>query len=303
MVVRTALRPRGHAGYPQLPPEMWDSVIDFVAGAESSQLDLRTCSLVCHAFLPRSLIHLYQKLDLRSAAQLAQVVHRLSNSPILRNRVRYLIIDAKDSVTQSWVSLVPIRLQIHILTNCRSLVLRGVDLSAMHSHAKTALTCLRQRLLQVTLEDIHYFSPLQLARFFHVAENVVLRYSSHYVLKDRNVACLGRSPPSPMGRNQFQGGWRYFDLSMSWVIFAQVTRDWDLSACIGGWDIVLYLSGDSQEATGRAAALANITNTLEHLCKQPFGKSNITIRIKAPYTTELKRSEWFLYIYFSIQPC
>lgn len=289
---------------PRLPPEVWDRIIDFVAGAffnrdDTGMLsppsqwrrDLHACSLVCHTFLPRSLLQLYEEVELRSAAHLTQIVHTLSNSPILRDRVDTLIVNAKDGTNQSWVSLVPIRLQIRTLLNCRVLVLRGVDLSTMHSHAKTAFTCLGQRLSGVTLEDVHYFSSLQLARFFRIAKNVVLRYSLHNGVKSREVAGLGCLPPCPIGKDRFRGEDRYFTLEMSWATLAQVTQDWDLSTCSGDWDISLGILGDVQDTTGCATALANIVKVAEGVCRQPFWKSNIRMRI-APALETLPLHIW-----------
>lgn len=282
-IMRTVLRPDDDVICPRLPPEVWDRIIDFVGGAQGPngtggwRRDVHACSLVCHAFLPRSLLHLYEELELRSATHLTHVVHVLSNSPILRNRVRVLIINAKDGVNQSWVSLVPIRLRIRTLPYCRYLVLRGVDLSTMHSHAKTAFSCLRQQLWHVVLEDVHYFSPMQLARFFHIAETVSLRYSPHDAVKGREVTGLRCLPPCPMGRDQFQGEQRYFILQMSWATLAQVTRNWDLTMCNGEWHISLRIFGDFEDTTDSATALENVVKVLGRL--QPFGKSNITMYI------------------------
>lgn len=70
-----------------------------------------------------------------------------------------------------------------------------------------------------------------------------------------------------------------------------MTRDWDLSTCSGRWDIYFYILGDFQDPTSTAAALANISKALGHLCRQPFGKSNITVRIVASFNIELERRE------------
>lgn len=310
MIMRNIIYQNNSVICPRLPPELWDRIIDFIAGATWDQddtgelnppprwrRDLHACCLVCHTFLPRSLLQLYEVIELRSATHLTQVVRTLSNSPILRDRVRLLTINAKDSVNQSWVSLVPIRLQIRTLSNCRFLILRGTDLSTMHSHAKTALGYLKQRLWKVTLEDVHYFSSLQLVRFFRIASSVELRYPSHNKLEGREVAGLGRLPPCPIGRDRFQGEQRFFTVEMSWVALGQVTRDWDLSICHGEWDINLHILGDLQDTTGSATVLANIVKVLEHLCGQPSRKSNIRMHIAfvaaLSFDIGLYQGEWF----------
>lgn len=146
----------------------------------------------------------------------------------------------------------------------------------MRSHAKTAFACLEQRLRQVVLEDVHYFFPLQLSRFFRVAKNVRLCYSPHIELEGHEVAGMGRLPPGLIGEDRFRGEQRSFFLDMSWTTLpGQVTRD---------WDIYLSISGKFQDTIGSATALAKVVKMLEHLDRQLVGKPNITTHIEPAET-------------------
>ncbi|KAJ6477628.1 hypothetical protein C8R45DRAFT_363595 [Mycena sanguinolenta] len=61
---------------PRVPPELTDRIIDYLW---DSQIDLRTCSLVCSHWLPTSRRHIFESLTVRRDARFLALVQCPSN--------------------------------------------------------------------------------------------------------------------------------------------------------------------------------------------------------------------------------
>lgn len=252
-----------------LPLELWDKVIDFVAGgtgylSRPRKPDVIACCLVCRAFAPRCRFYLYQEFTLRSGTQLKQVDHVLSNSPILCNCLYRLIIDAGNGVDQLWVSTVPFSLPLSI-SSLDTLVLRGVDLSVLHPEFQKAFS--RIRIDKVRLDDVRHWSYTQVTRFFSVANTVWAH--GHPAMTDEVVA-LRRLPPRQTRQ--------WFAFSSSWATLGSMTRELDLLTCTGEWKISFNIQGSSSHETS-VPALANIRRGFEQICGQPDRKWDYKIQL------------------------
>lgn len=247
-------------GCSQLPLELWDRIIDFVAGnlgGSSERRDIVACSLVCWAFVNRCRFHLIHKLTIRSRAQLDQVIRILSNSPIFCARLSWLIIDAGNGADQSWVSTVPFRLPLSV-SRLENLTVRGVDLRALHPQALQAFS--RIRIDKVYLEDVRYSSYTQLTRFFSIATEVrVFKQPA----MTHEVAALRRLPPSPR-----QGERSFYVYGLLWATLCSMTQSLDLSTCTGEWRIHFRIDMSGSEETS-GMALANIRRGFDQICEQP----------------------------------
>lgn len=195
-----------------LPLELWEKVIDFVAGGThslsiSTGRDVTACCLVCRAFVPRCRFYLilptHGDFAIQSRTRLARVVQTLSNFPALWARLDKLIIDAGNGVDQSWISTVPFCLPLSIFRLNR-LALRGVDLSVLHPEAHRGFS--RIRIDEVLLCDVRYSSYTQLTRFFSISNTVAVYDQQAMTIE---VAALRRLPPR-------QGPQR-FTLQLSWA--------------------------------------------------------------------------------------
>lgn len=223
----------GRDGF-QLPHELWDKILDFVASNlyTSNRRDLIACCLVCRAFIPRCHFHLFEKLTLRSRTQLDHVIRMLSNSSILCARLRELTIDAGNGADQSWVSTTPFCLPLSI-SHLGILRHRGIDLSVLHPEAHKGFS--RIHIDSVFLEDVRYSSCTQLTRFFSISTRV---HVSNQPAMTHEVAALRRLPPSP--RQDLQDF--YFN-GLSWATLCSITQSLDLSTRTGQWLIRFVVDG------------------------------------------------------------
>ncbi|KAH8089872.1 hypothetical protein BXZ70DRAFT_1011349 [Cristinia sonorae] len=98
----------------RLPVEVWEQIIDYVAGPLPDLWAVRenlfACALVCRAWVPRSFWWLFKTLTLKSALQLEYAVSRMANISGLSQCVEFLVVLCLPSQDMSWVSLVPLYL-------------------------------------------------------------------------------------------------------------------------------------------------------------------------------------------------
>ncbi|KAH8102958.1 hypothetical protein BXZ70DRAFT_762589 [Cristinia sonorae] len=122
-----------HSELPQLPVEVWEIVIDCVAMEvghgmfpnRAGREQLVACSLVCQSWVPRSLFHLYEHLEINTADSLEHITYRLFTVRELCIRVETILVKCTPGTDQSWVSLIPLRLTG--LTNLKSLLMHRFD--------------------------------------------------------------------------------------------------------------------------------------------------------------------------------
>lgn len=254
----------------ELPLELWERIIDIVAGnvgylRQSQRHDIIACCLVCRAFVTRCRFHLYYQFTLRSGTQLEQLVHTLSASPILCNRLHGLTIDGRQVADQSWVSAAAFRLPPSI-SSLGTLFLRDVDLSVLHPEANRGFS--RIRIPEVHLRDVRYSSYTQLTRFFSISNTVRVHGQP---VATHEVAALRRLPPR-------RGPQRFYLHDLSWAVLDSMTQSLDLSTCTGDWGINVWIAGSRSWETS-AVALANLCIAFEHICGQPDRQLDFRIRL------------------------
>lgn len=282
----------------QLPPELWDNIIDLVSSLynDSWRRDVFACCLVCRAFTPRCRFQLYRHIDLRSAGNLAQVVDILTQYPALCQRVGYLIIDATTSIDQSWVSTVPFRLPLSQFSTQLgvTLRLRGIDLSLLHPNTHRAFTRMPRCIAAVVLDDIQY-SNAQLARFCVLYDRVYVIYRDgsprlpavpDFGRLSRYAVWKRPPPPSGLARLTF---------TMPWATLGRITRDMDLSASVKDC-IVRFIGEWPAPMKTSAIAVRNIRKAFRHvLSRQPGEIPRVDI-YTGPWRIELGRGNQRIYV-------
>lgn len=256
----------------QLPPELWDKVIDLVSSqySDSRRRDVFACCLVCRAFTPRCRFQLYQEIDLCSAGNLAQVIDILTQFPALCQRVSYLTINATTSIDQSWVSTVPFRLPLPRFTiqYGLTLCLRGIDLSLLHPNTHRAFIRTPRCIAAVVLDDLQY-STAQLARFCVLYDHV---YANHSNDSPRLAAVpdIGRlSRYALWKRPLLPHNFARLSFAVPWATLARITRGMDLPASAQNCTIRFVGEGAASLETS-AIAMRNIRKAFRRaLSRQP----------------------------------
>lgn len=135
---------------PRLPIEVWESVIDILAGyydgfhplESKARRDVNTCRLVCRAWVPRCRLHLYNEIFLDSRDGLQATSNFLQHSTFHTSRVYALQIRGTGP-DQSWIATVPLRLPP--LRNLAHIFLIGVDFAQQPPHFYQIYSLLRTR--------------------------------------------------------------------------------------------------------------------------------------------------------------
>ncbi|CCL98591.1 uncharacterized protein FIBRA_00593 [Fibroporia radiculosa] len=79
---------------PALPTEVWERVIDFIpavdrmGGFRDSRQDLFACALTCRAWLPRSRLHLFYRVEIPTSRHLSSFAKQIRLYPFLEEFVR-----------------------------------------------------------------------------------------------------------------------------------------------------------------------------------------------------------------------
>ena len=82
---------------PQLPIEVWEQSIDWIATQYSAQKDLLSCVLVCQAWRDRARLHLYGNIEL-GISRLSQFLSTIRNSPGFPfSFIKTMVIDRRGS--------------------------------------------------------------------------------------------------------------------------------------------------------------------------------------------------------------
>lgn len=172
--------PAAPPNLPQLPLEIWEHIIDHIANLYSSTVfdrfirkDLRSCALVCRAWVARCRFYLCGRITIRSGEELARIAQWLSNAPQIRSRVRELTAEARDAGADTdpyWVSLIPMRLPK--LENLATLTFSGVDLCRRYPNFYKAYSLFRLNKLTFTGVRCSHFS--QLARIASLTHATIL---------------------------------------------------------------------------------------------------------------------------------
>lgn len=101
------------SGPPQLPPEVWNQIISFVAGVTQPQglypfqdlnswrADLRSCCLVCCAFVARSRFFLFEAITIKSGAQAMVITKAFNDLPVLYSKVHSLALDGSNYLSET----------------------------------------------------------------------------------------------------------------------------------------------------------------------------------------------------------
>lgn len=235
---------REHDYLPELPIEVWENVIDLVRGklplfvdrpagrnrhnhvrlkqlARQTIAELVACSAVCRTWNTRARLYLFESITLRSGQDLLGFLHHLSNSLILRGRVRALIISNEDSCGDSWiyraVHCLPSR-----LPNAKSLTLRHINLATLHPHF---------------MRDISLFRPLQDLYLVHAVFprfvdlwRLVSSTRAEYVQLTRSCKVL-EQPGSLFRRpSTLQSRMRFIWIRGAWSDMKRMSRTWDFSS-------------------------------------------------------------------------
>ncbi|TBU40803.1 hypothetical protein BD309DRAFT_992817 [Dichomitus squalens] len=133
-----------------MPTEVWERVIDLcrtnwrLDGTRSThpqvETQLRTdgtyetwqmCALVCKSWLPRSRYNLFAEVCISRPEQIDQLLRTLENHPTLAEHVVRLTITLPPDATTGYIPFNRAPLS-QILSNCRTLDLRGVDWRHYH---------------------------------------------------------------------------------------------------------------------------------------------------------------------------
>lgn len=167
-----------HVSRPRLPIEIIERIIDFFPflygsynGWESAwtpadtRAALRTCFLVCRAFVPRCRLHLLDSITLRTEKDLTAVENMFNKAPGLAKYVSTLTIDVVGAGPQSWVSAIPFALAVPSM-ELWELRVRGVDFTTVHVSFQRAFTRFAG-VSTLRLEDIRYSRYSQVTRFIH----------------------------------------------------------------------------------------------------------------------------------------
>lgn len=158
---------------PQLPTEIWETVIDDRAGgvkdnAAVAAHALFVCCMVCRTWYPQASWHLSHYglvpttfLWRRSDIEFA--VKAFKSFPFLRSQVRRLDIKVADD-NQSWVSLALVSLVVPLAT-VRTVVLKSVDFGKQHPQflPHFVLLC-DQRRSNIVLEQVSHLTVCRLSK-------------------------------------------------------------------------------------------------------------------------------------------
>lgn len=164
---------------PQLPVEVCERIIDFVAGMNlhfilwgdhEMRSALRACALTCRSWVPRSRFHLFESITVRSSSDLDAIVGRLRASPVLWDRVEELIIDVRTvPAPHWWMFCLPVRLA-PMLRKLRWLTFDSIDLSIPHENFYKGLLLWRG-IENLHLTDVQYTQHSQLARLISALDS------------------------------------------------------------------------------------------------------------------------------------
>ncbi|TCD63222.1 hypothetical protein EIP91_005835 [Steccherinum ochraceum] len=172
-----------------LPVEIWENVLDFVAdGLEARTSTLLACSLTRRAWVSRCRYHLFRTVTLSSCSDVLNVVHLLSQSPLLAPRVTQLILIASVEADQQWISSVPLRLGGK-LSRLSGVTMKGLDLRDRHPDFYKAWV-LSRPITYLVLENVRYTRYAQLCRF------AVATQAQEFSIKDEGGFVQSRTPTS-----------------------------------------------------------------------------------------------------------
>ncbi|KAH8091420.1 hypothetical protein BXZ70DRAFT_953646 [Cristinia sonorae] len=175
-----------HSDFPQLPVEICEYIIDAIVPGDYAYngpiaATLRSCSLVCRAWVPRCRFHLCRSVNIMSGDALASFARYIRSFRDLPSRVMMLRIGPPTDVTfdrntwdHSWVSLVPIRLpRLH---NLQKLHMESVDLDDQNVMLWRSFTLFSCDILE--LDGVQYSRPAQVARLISAIQPKSLRLTS-----------------------------------------------------------------------------------------------------------------------------
>lgn len=147
-----------------VPIDVWEQVIDAVNELEQEGRRLRalaTCCLIRRDWVPRTRLHLFKTVTLRSYSNLVGLSEALSSSPQCCSLIHRLIIDGRSS--QSWISVVPLHLGCKLNSLC-FLVMRNVDLSIANPRFSMLYSRFIHRPHNLRLEHLRMSNFAQVAR-------------------------------------------------------------------------------------------------------------------------------------------
>lgn len=171
--------------FPQLPLELWEHIIDIVAenGIDETTDAMLKCILTCRAWVSRCQYHLFSEVVLRSRDHVHQVCKVLSTSPVLRQRVKHIWIDAKvnhrgtkNGLDQSWISAAPFQLA-PLVSKLRTLKLSNIDFTQLNPTFCQAFTAFAHPIESLYLFYVRWSRYSQVARIAWAtrAQNFILR--------------------------------------------------------------------------------------------------------------------------------
>ncbi|TCD65913.1 hypothetical protein EIP91_002028 [Steccherinum ochraceum] len=172
----------------ELPIEIWESVIDNVAdqgydytGWETeSKGDLRSCSLVCRSWVPRSRIHLFAVILLQTESGPSKFAETLRENPKLGELVKELDIDIRGALerataeNQHWIPRIP-HLLAGKLPNLSVFRCLGLHLSHLPNNFNNLFRVAFPSIRQVALRETAYTHPDQMLRFVSQATPHVMK--------------------------------------------------------------------------------------------------------------------------------
>lgn len=153
-----------YSGRITFPIDVWERVIDTFSELEHEGRRLRalaTCCLIRRDWVPRTRLHLFRTVSLRSYSNLVGLSEALSSSPQCCSLIHRLIIDGQSS--QSWISVVPLHLGTKLNSLC-FLVTRNVDLSIANPRFSMLYSRFIHRPRNLRLEHLRMSNFAQVAR-------------------------------------------------------------------------------------------------------------------------------------------
>ncbi|KAH8107087.1 hypothetical protein BXZ70DRAFT_274747 [Cristinia sonorae] len=230
--------------FPRLPIEVWEDVIDRLAGnsdlvqgnmTKLTRRRLVACSLVCRSWAPRCRYHLYRQLFLRSEADLEVVVLRLTEVPGLATRVALISIDCTSGSKQNWVALLPLRLHAVGMHTLPMLVMLRFDFTvARHRGFYEMYRQLPIKRLVLGVDVIYsrYSQITQLATAVR-AESVSVRSLVTHLTNPGRI-CMGTAPKA-------------LELTMTWRELCETSQHWDFLR-LGLRNVRFTIQGDQDSS-------------------------------------------------------
>lgn len=235
---------------PELPVEIWDHVIDTLAGAcmsgdDAFQLDdearkeLSSCSLVCRAWGPRCRLYLFREIDVISRDSLRSISTFLQKSPSYAGLVEQVNICAKGT-DQSWVPTVPLLLPN--LSGLYTLSFTSVDFKQQHPRFSQFYSRLRFEQFPAVLvtSDAVASTPFQMASLAAALDCEIsisdsTRGDAYMVQTTSDVMCINswtpklasymrfRTEGTPQELLKILPGWRY--PVKTWAVTIEATTE------------------------------------------------------------------------------